>query len=185
MALLTDHSTFNNADYSTGASFLKRALWFVCSSMFINSYLPVPMAFKIGILRLFGAKVGAAVVIKPKVNIKYPWLLEVADFVWIGEEVWIDNLVKVSLGPHACVSQGALLLTGNHNYKKSSFDLITGKIVVEQGAWIGAKAVVCPGVRVQSHSILTVGSVLTKSSSAYGIYQGNPAIKIKDRVIHA
>ncbi len=137
------------------------------------------------LLRLFGAKIGAQVVIKPKVNIKYPWLLEIGDHAWIGEKVWIDNLVQVSIGSHACISQGALLLTGNHNYKKSSFDLITGQIFIDDGAWVGAKAVICPGVRVSSHSIVTVGSVLTKSSSAYGIYQGNPAIKIKERQISA
>ncbi len=137
------------------------------------------------LLRLFGAKIGVQVVIKPKVNIKYPWLLEISDHAWIGEKVWIDNLVQVSIGSHACISQGALLLTGNHNYKKSSFDLITGQIFIEDGAWVGAMAVICPGVRVSSHSIVTVGSVLTKSSSAYGIYQGNPAIKIKERQISA
>ena len=137
------------------------------------------------LLRLFGAKSGAQVLIKPKVNIKYPWLFEIGDHAWIGEKVWIDNLVQVSIGSHACISQGALLLTGNHNYKKSSFDLITGQIFIEDGAWVGAKAVICPGVRVSTHSIVTVGSVLTKSSSAYGIYQGNPAIKIKERQISA
>ena len=151
----------------------------------MNSYAPMPMNLKLMLLRLFGAKIGAQVVIKPKVNIKYPWLLEIGDHAWIGEKVWIDNLVQVSIGSHACISQGALLLTGNHNYKKSSFDLITGQIFIEDGAWVGAKAVICPGVRVSTHSIVTVGSVLTKSSSAYGIYQGNPAIKIKERQISA
>tara|TARA_R110001592_G_scaffold363109_2_gene680454 strand:- start:150576 stop:151127 length:552 start_codon:yes stop_codon:yes gene_type:complete len=183
--LKTDHSTFNNSDFSTGASLLKRALWFVCGAIFVNSYAPMPMNLKLMLLRLFGAKIGAQVVIKPKVNIKYPWLLEIGDHAWIGEKVWIDNLVQVSIGSHACISQGALLLTGNHNYKKSSFDLITGQIFIDDGAWVGAKAVICPGVRVSSHSIVTVGSVLTKSSSAYGIYQGNPAIKIKERQISA
>lgn len=149
----------------------------------VNSYLPVPMALKIALLRIFGAKIGAAVVIKPKVNIKYPWLLEINDHAWVGEKVWIDNLVKVTIGSHACISQGALLLTGNHNYKKSSFDLITGQIFIEDGAWVGAKAVICPGVRVCSHSIVTVASVLTQSSEPFGIYQGNPAVKIKDRLI--
>ena len=101
----------------------------------------------------------------------------------IGEHVWIDNLVPVSLGANCCISQGAMLLTGNHNYKKSTFDLITGEIHLEDGVWIGAKAVVCPGVICRSHSLLTVGSVATSSLEAYCIYQGNPAQKIRDRRI--
>ncbi|HWY34951.1 MAG TPA: hypothetical protein VNX68_09910, partial [Nitrosopumilaceae archaeon] len=78
---------------------------------------------------------------------------------------------------------GAMLLTGNHNYKKSSFDLITGKIVLRQGSWIGAKSTVCPGVTVGSHAVLSVGSVASSDLADFGIYRGNPANKTKDRVI--
>lgn len=183
MPLKTDHSTFDNSDFSTGASIVKRLLWFITGAVFINSYFPVPMGLKIAILRLFGAKVGEAVVVKPKLNIKYPWLLTIGDYSWIGEKVWIDNLVQVNIGKHCCISQGALLLTGNHNYKKQSFDLLTGTISLEDGAWVGAKTTVCPGVKMGSHSILTVGSIAVKSTEAYGIYQGNPAVKIKERII--
>lgn len=101
---------------------------------------------------------------------------------WIGEGVWIDNLGKVKIGNNVCISQGAMLLTGNHNYKKESFDLIVGDITLEDGVWVGAKSVVCPGVTMKSHSILTVGSVLTKDAEEYGIYQGNLAVMVKKRV---
>ena len=56
-------------------------------------------------------------------------------------------------------------------------------IHIEEGAWVGAKAVVCPGVTMKSHSVLAVGSVASADLEAYGIYRGNPAIKIKERVI--
>lgn len=121
--------------------------------------------------------------IKPHVSIKYPWNLVIGNHVWIGEEVWIDNLAKVTLKDHSCVSQGALLLCGNHNYRKTAFDLLVGEITLEEGAWAGARTVVCPGVRMGSHSLLTVGSVATKSLEPYWIYQGNPAQKIKPREI--
>jgi putative colanic acid biosynthesis acetyltransferase WcaF len=107
----------------------------------------------------------------------------VGDNVWIGEYTWIDNLTTVDIQNNVCISQGALLLCGNHHYKKPSFDLIVGKITLEEGAWVGAKAVVCPGVTLKSHSMLTVGSVATRSLEAYTINQGNPAVKIKDRVL--
>ncbi len=134
---------------------------------------------------MFGAKVGHGVVIKPSVNIKYPWRLTIGNDVWIGEEVWIDNLDDVRIGDNVCISQGALLLCGNHNYKKSDFGLITGKIILEEGTWIGAKAVVCPGVKCNSHALLTVGSIATTDLEAYTIYQGNPAKPIRTRVIES
>ncbi|MDZ7624210.1 MAG: hypothetical protein U5J96_07185 [Ignavibacteriaceae bacterium] len=97
---------------------------------YLKSSLPWPNSFKIFALRFFGAKVGKGVIIKPCVNIKYPWFLEIGDNVWIGEEVWIDNLGKVKIGNNVCLSQGALLLCGNHNYKKETFDLIVGDITL-------------------------------------------------------
>ncbi len=178
----TDLSTYNNTWYNPG-SYLKRILWLYINSIFLKSSFFPFNSLKVFLLRFFGAKIGKGVVIKPSVNIKYPWKLIIGDYVWIGEEVWIDNLDTVIIGNHTCISQGALLLCGNHNYKKSSFDLIIKPITIEEGVWIGAKSIICGGVTCYSHSVLTVASVATHSLEAYSIYQGNPCQKIKVREI--
>ena len=136
-------------------------------------------------MRLFGARLGKGVVLKPGINIKYPWKLSVGDFSWIGEKAWIDNLADIEIGKNVCISQGAVLLTGNHDYTKTGFDLIVKKIILEDGVWIGAAAMVCPGITCQSHSVLSAGSVATQDLQAYKIYQGNPASEVKERVIQA
>ena len=71
-----------------------------------------------------------------------------------------------------------MLITGNHDYTKVDFPYRNSPIVIEDGAWVGAKAVVAPGVKIASHSILTLGTVITKDTEPYGIYQGNPGVKI-------
>lgn len=177
----TDLGKFDNTWYRPGRSVPVRALWYLTNAVFfINPLFPFS-GIKVRLLRLFGGQIGRYVVIKPGVNIKYPWRLRVGDHCWIGENAWIDNLADVRIGDHVCVSQGAYLLTGNHDYKKESFDLITGNITLEDGVWIGARAIVCPGVVCHSHAVLTAGSVATKNLKAYAIYQGNPAIKIRER----
>ncbi|MDF2437036.1 MAG: acetyltransferase [Bacteroidota bacterium] len=178
----TDLSKFNNAWYDPGAGSVKRTLWYFTNSVFLNSSFPLS-GFKIFLLRIFGAEMGNGITIKPHVNIKYPWRLKIGDHVWIGEYAWIDNLANVTIADHVCISQGALLLCGNHNYKKDTFDLIIGEIVLEKGVWIGAKSIVCPGVKCFSHAVLSAGSVATSDLPSYGIYQGNPAKKIRERVI--
>jgi putative colanic acid biosynthesis acetyltransferase WcaF len=178
----TQLNTFNNNWYKP-ASKLKIALWYVCNTLFLNNSWALINPLKIIILKLFGAKIGTGVVIKPSVNIKYPWLLTIGNYCWIGENVWIDNLAQVTLGNDVCVSQGALLLCGNHNYKKTSFDLIVQPITLHNGVWIGAKCTVTGGVIAASHALLTVGSVASTALDTYSIYRGNPAIKIKDRII--
>jgi putative colanic acid biosynthesis acetyltransferase WcaF len=179
--LKTDLSQYNNDWYQPGGR-IKRIVWYSINSIFFKNAMFIFGGVKIALLRMFGAKVGKGVVIKPNVNIKYPWNLEIGDNVWIGEEVWIDNLAMIKLGDNCCISQGAMLLCGNHNYKKVAFDLVVRGIELEEGACVGAHAVVCPGVKCKSHSILTVNSVATTNLEPYMIYQGNPAIKIKERV---
>ena len=180
----TDLSRYNNDWFRPGPRW-KIVLWHFTNAWLFNSYAPLPSSVKVGLLRLFGAKVGVGVLIKPAVNIKYPWFLSIGDHVWIGEGVWIDNLTEVTIGNHVCLSQGAMLLTGNHDYRSSTFDLKVAAITLGNGAWIGAKATVCPGVRVESHAILSVSSVATKPLEAYTIYQGNPAVAIRKRDIRS
>ena len=58
-----------------------------------------------------------------------------------------------------------------------------GEITLEDGSWVGAQSVVCPGVTLHTHAVLGVGSVAHHDLDAYGIYQGNPARKVRERVI--
>lgn len=175
-------SSYNNNWYKPGSK-VKILLWYFANILVVQNPLNPLSSLKKIVLRLFGAKIGKGVVIKPSVNIKYPWLLEIGDYVWIGERVWIDNLAKVTINNNVCISQGAMLLCGNHNYKKISFDLILGEIIIESGSWIGAQSIVCPGVTIGSHSILAVNSVANKSIDSFFVYQGNPAIKVRKRII--
>jgi putative colanic acid biosynthesis acetyltransferase WcaF len=176
----TDLSNYHKGEYSPGAGRMKRAIWFCVNACFFASYFPFS-GFKLFLLKLFGASLGKGIVLKPAVNIKYPWKLTVGNHVWIGEKVWIDNLDQVTIGAHSCLSQGAFILCGNHNFKKSSFDLMTEPVVLEEGVWICAKAIVCPGVTCHSHSVLTAGSTAGSDLQAYSIYQGNPALRLKER----
>ncbi len=179
----TDLRKYNNSWYKPGNK-SKILLWYVLSRVFIDTSLPFPYGLKRSVLRLFGAKIGERVVLKQRVLIKYPWYLEIGDESWIGENVWIDNLAPVTIGANCCLSQGSMLLTGNHDFRKSTFDLILKPIIIEAGGWIGAKATVCPGVKVGSHAVLSVGSVATKDLEPYVIYQGNPAVNKTERQIN-
>ena len=181
----TDLSTYNNNWYKSaiGAGRLKQVLWYFINILFFINPLNPLSGLKCWLLKCFGARLGKNVVIKPGVNIKYPWKLTIGDHCWIGEAVWIDNLDEVKLGDHVCLSQGAMLLTGNHNYKKTVFDLMVKKITMEDGVWICAKAIVCPGVTAHSHAVLSVGSVATQNMESYTIYTGSPAVAVKQRVI--
>ncbi len=184
MVNTVDLSKFTVGDFDKGASKFKIFLWYFVNCLFVRpSFIPF-MGTKIFLLRLFGSKIGKNLVLKPGVLVKSPWNLTVGDNCWIGENVWIDNLDKVCIGNNVCISQGAMLLTGNHDYTLSHMPYRNAPIYIKDGAWVGAKAVVCPGVTLYTNSILTVGSIATKELEQNGIYQGNPAHLIRERYIY-
>lgn len=174
-------SSFNNQDFDRGRSRLVELAWIVASTFLFRHSLAIWSGLKVPVLRSFGARIGRGVLIKPCVQIKFPWKLVIGNDVWIGEHVWIDNLDTVTIGSDVCISQGAMLLCGSHDFTRETFDLITKPIIVEDGAWICAGALVCPGVRVGSHAVLTAGSVATTDIEPRGVYQGNPAMFKRSR----
>ena len=172
--------SFENSSFDRGAPKLKEVLWLACSWLLLSSWLP-GAGWRTSMLRLFGARIGRGVIFKPGVRVKFPWRLTVGDHCWIGEDVWIDNLADVTFGDHACVSQGAYLCTGSHEWGKQSFDLIVKPINVGSHAWIAAKSVVAPGVDVGEGAVLGLGGVATHALETWTIYAGNPAVRVKAR----
>lgn len=177
-----DLSKFNNNWYKPGSK-LKIIIWFFFNAFFLKNKYNPSSRIKKTVLKIFGAKIGNGVVLKPSISVKYPWKLKIGDFTWVGEGVWIDNLDQVTIGNNVCISQGALLLCGNHNYKKTTFDLMIAPITLKDGVWIGAKSMVTQNVTCGANSILAVQSVCSSDLEANSIYRGNPAIKVKDRII--
>ena len=165
---------FDNSDFDRGRPRVVEATWRAVEGLFFQSWIP-GSAWRVWLLRVFGASLGRGVVIKPHVNIKFPWKLSIGDHSWIGEKVWIDNLAKVSIGNHCCLSQGAYLCTGNHRWDKDSFDLTTSPIRIEDHCWIGAHARIAPGVICHEGSVLSLGSIATTDLQEWHIHSGLPA----------
>jgi putative colanic acid biosynthesis acetyltransferase WcaF len=171
---------FDNSGFDRGRSRMIEGLWRACEGLLFNSWLP-GSAWRVAFLRLFGAKVGRAVVIKPHVRIKFPWKLSIGDFSWIGEQAWIDNLAEVQIGSHCCISQGVYLCTGNHRWDRDSFDLEASPISIKDHCWIGAMSKVGPGVVVNEGAALLMGGVASMNLESWSIYGGVPAQLIRER----
>lgn len=177
-AARVDLSSYRQGDYRPGQNAFVRALWYFTSAFWFESAWCPFRGIKVILLRLFGARIGHGVVIKPYVRIKFPWRLTVGDHAWIGQGVWIDNLADVTIGSHCCLSQEAYLCTGSHDHRRPTFDLITAPIVLEEGSWVGARAMVLPGRRIGAGAVVAAGSVVTKDVAAGAIVGGNPAAMI-------
>jgi putative colanic acid biosynthesis acetyltransferase WcaF len=177
-------AAFDNSGFSRGRSSLTEALWLLADMLLVSSMIP-GSAHRRWILRLFGAKIGKGVRIKPRFHVKFPWRLAIGDYCWLGEGVWIDNLDTVAIKDNCCISQEAYLCTGSHDWSRSTFDLVTKPIVIGKGAWIAAKAVVGPGVVVGEGAMLALASVATRDLVEWTVYQGVPASPIGKRILRS
>lgn len=164
-----------------GASKAKEMSWYFIKMLFFLSSFPFPNSFKKILLKLFGARIGTGVVIKPRVNIHMPWKLSVGNDVWIGEEAFLLNFEQLTIGNEVCVSQRAFLCGGNHDYGKPDMPYRNGPITLMDGCWIGAGSFIAPNVTVGIDTVVSAQSVVTKSLDGNGVYSGNPLIFIKAR----
>ncbi len=174
---------FDNRWYSPVRPFPIRLAWFLVGLPLLRSPLNPSSALRAILLRIFGARLGRGVVLKPGIRVKYPWLLSIGDHSWVGEDCWIDNLAPVAIGSHVCVSQGAYLCTGNHDWSDPAFGLILGPVTLRDGAWVGARAVICPGVELGECAVAAAGSIVTKSIPPFEIHAGNPASFVRTRTL--
>lgn len=172
---------FSSAGFSRGAPAWKEAAWLILGGVFFSSWLP-GSGWRRWLLILFGAHIGCGVIFKPRVRVKFPWRLHVSDHVWIGESVWIDNLAQVTIGAHVCISQGVYLCTGSHDWEMENFELITRPIIIQEHAWIGARACLAPGVVVEQGAVLAMAGMGRGRLAAWTIHAGNPAKPQRSRM---
>lgn len=161
---MIDLSKFKKSNLYKEKNIIVNYLWYILNNFFLNSSIP-SSKLRVFLLRLFGSEIGKNVYLKPKINIKFPWKLKIGDNSWIGENVWIDNISDIKIGKNCCISQGVYFCTGNHDFKKESFDLVSENIVIGDSVWVGAKSIIGPGSIVKSGKFLKLGTNYNKNDN--------------------
>ena len=171
---------YTTEGFQRGRSAWVEAIWVLVQPLSLSSPWP-GSRWRVSLLRLFGARIGRGVTIKPGVKVKFPWRLEIGDYSWIGEHVWLDNLANIHIGDHCCLSQGVYLCTGSHDWSRNGFNLVTRPIVVEDQVWLAARSMVGPGITIGTGAVLSLGSVATHDLDPWQIHRGSPATAVKPR----
>lgn len=140
-------------------------LWAAAELLFVSNPWQISSRLRVAVLRLFGAKIGRAVIFRPRTRVKFPWYLTVGDRSWIGEGVWIHNQDRVCIGHDVVISQETMITTGSHSLRRD-MALITRPIVVEDGAWITSRCVVTGGVTVGSSAVIEPMSLVSRDIPA-------------------
>jgi putative colanic acid biosynthesis acetyltransferase WcaF len=166
-----------------GRPFWFEALWYFVKCAFFLSALPWPTSFKRRLLILFGAKIGQGFVLRPRVNIHMPWKLTVGDHCWIGEDCEFLNLEPIKLGDHVAIAHRVYLAAGGHDYTDHTMPYKNGPITIESGTWIASCVFIGPNVVIGEHCVVGAGSVVVRTMPPWSIICGNPARRIKARLL--
>lgn len=156
-------------------------LWRIVNTLFFRSSPQFLYGWRRFILRAFGAKIGKKVTIRPSAEVTYPWKVVIGDYSWIGDQVVLYSLGKITIGSNSVISQKSYLCTGSHDYNSIAFDIFQKPITIGDSCWIATDVFIAPGVEIVDEVTIGARSSVYKSISKKGIYLGNPLKKIESK----
>lgn len=133
------------------------------------------------LLRVFGAKVGQGVLIRPSAKITYPWKVHIGDFAWIGDDVVLYSLGEIEIGANAVISQRSYLCSASHDYTQPDFPIYTKKVCISAQVWLATDVFVAPGVTVGEGAVVGARSSVFHDLPPKMVCVGSPAKPIKYR----
>lgn len=179
---IQDLGSFRLPEGFRGRSALVVQFWWIVQGTLFALSPQMLYGWRNALLRLFGARVGTGVIVRPSVRVTYPWKVSIGDRSWIGDNVELYSLGPIEIGADAVVSQRSYLCTGSHDMARPSFDIYAEPIVVEDEAWVCSDVFVHPGVTVARGSVVAARSVLRTNTTPYDIYAGYPARRVGSRL---
>lgn len=156
-------------------------LWWLTQTLFFHTSPQVLYGWRRFLLRLFGARIGRGVIIRPSAKVTYPWKVEIGDYAWIGDEVDLYSLGEIRIGANAVISQKCYLCTGSHDYNSEAFDILAKPIHIGEEAWLATDVFVAPGVTIGKGAVVGARSSVFKDLAGGFLYTGNPARVVRSR----
>jgi putative colanic acid biosynthesis acetyltransferase WcaF len=160
---------------------VRMILWELCWVLFCR-WTPKPLnRWRLLWLRMFGAQIEGLPFVHQRARVQIPWNLTLGDRSCLGDGANAYSLGTIELQAGAVVAQESYLCTGTHDFDEPTLPLITRGIVVERGAFIGARAMVLPGVTIGEHAIVGACAVVTRDVEPWTVQAGNPSKLVRRR----
>jgi putative colanic acid biosynthesis acetyltransferase WcaF len=171
---LVDLRRYDQSWFDRGRSGWYILLWWLVQAI---AFPLTPHSFhtaRVSLLRLFGAHIGKGVSIRPTARFTYPWKVHIGDYSWIGDDVVLYSLDKITIGEHCVISQKSYLCTGSHDLQDPAFGLKTGAIAIGNGAWVAADCFIAPGVQIGANAVIGARSNVLSNIPNQQVCWGNP-----------
>lgn len=127
-----------------------------------------------------GTTIDESVALFPPIYINYGKNVSLGKNVFINFNCTFLALGGIVIEDNVLIGPDVKLLSEGHPLEAAERQsLVPGKIVIKQNAWIGAGAIILPGVCVGENAVVAAGAVVTKDVPANTIVAGIPATVVK------
>lgn len=174
-------STYRTPKNFRGRSKITVQLWWFAQALLFKASPQFLYGWRRFLLRLFGAKIGKDVIIRPSATITYPWKIKIGDYSWIGDEVVLYSLGEIEIGSNSVISQRSYLCTGSHDYLSSDFKIYSKKIIIGNHCWLATDVYVAPDVTIGDETIVGARSSVFNDLPNNKVCFGSPAKPFKNR----
>ena len=99
----------------------------------------------------------------------------------VNRYTYLDGRAPLRIGDNVNISHYTLIQTLTHDPQSSDFVSLEKPVIIEDYVWIGARALICPGVTIGEGAVVAAGAVVTRNVEPYFIVGGNPATFIRQR----
>ena len=180
--LVQDLNKFTLPKNFRGRNVFVVQLWWLVQGTFFKMSPQFMYGFRRFLLRLFGAKIGKKVIIRPTVRITYPWKVSIGNYSMVGDDVVLYSLGDIEIGDNVVIYQKSYLCTGSHDYLQIDFPIFAKKITIENQCWLATDVFVAPGITIKEGTVVGSRSSVYKDLPANKVCVGNPAKIIRERL---
>lgn len=153
---------------------------FVLLKLTIVGNIPIWIVRK-ATYKFFGVKIGTGSNIHLWARFYNPKNIEIGIDTHIGDNVFLDGRNKIKIGNHVDIASGVMIYNSEHDINSEDFHAVNMPVEIGDYVFIGPRAIILPGVKIEKGAIVAAGAVVTKDVAEFTIVGGVPAVKIGER----
>ena len=156
-------------------------LWWIVQGLLFKPLPQICYPIRRGLLRAFGATIGNGVLIRPGVEVTFPWKLVIGDHSWIGDDVTLYTLGPITIGANTVISQKSYICAADHDYAHVTFPIRERPIRIGDQVWIGGDVWVGPGVTIADGAVIGARSNVINDMPEAMVCVGSPCRPLRHR----
>ena len=161
---------------------IKIILWRIVQSILFKPTLTPFSAWRVFLLRLFGAKIGTGCYISPQAFFYRPWNLVMGDFSSIDDFSYIKSSTPIIIGDYVSIAAFVHIIPDGHDVRARNFAHVAGEIHIGHSAFIGADTFIGKGVSIGQMAVIGARSVVMKDIPENVIAFGAPCRVMSERL---